>query len=116
FQVFIFGYTAYIAFTNYGTGHVGSQEQAVNAALIQGERRVEGSPTYPLSVVQRGDELGFAIVDDDGDVQVGSVLDPLTEAQDAEIGRSGAPTEVPGWTVIPRATLLTDADLQSEIT
>lgn len=116
FQVFIFGYTAYIAFTNYGTGHVGSQEQAVNAALIQGERRVEGSPTYPLSVVQRGDELGFAIVDDDGDVQVGSVLDPLTEAQDAEIGSSGAPTEVPGWTVIPRATLLTDADLQSEIT
>src|SRR4051794_16474429 len=29
FQVFIFGYTAYIAFTNYGTGHIGSQEQAV---------------------------------------------------------------------------------------
>ena len=37
----------YIAFTNYGTGHTGTQEQAVEAALIQGERRVEGSPDLP---------------------------------------------------------------------
>ncbi|MFA4897618.1 MULTISPECIES: ABC transporter permease subunit [Microbacterium] len=116
FQVFIFGYTAYIAFTNYGTGHIGSQEQAVEAALIQGERRVDGSPTYPLSVVQRGDELGFAIVTDDDEVRVGSAIEPLSEASDAEIGSGGAPTEVPGWTVIPRATLLTDAALQAQIT
>ncbi|HZU94407.1 MAG TPA: maltose ABC transporter permease, partial [Microbacterium sp.] len=76
FQVFIFGYTAYIAFTNYGTGHVGTQEQAVEAALIQGERRVDDSPDYPLAVVERGDELGFAIVDGDGDVRVGSAAQP----------------------------------------
>ena len=91
FQVFIFGYTAYIAFTNYGTGHVGTQEQAVEAALIQGERRIDGSSDYPLSIVQRGGELGFAIVDDDGDVQVGSATEPLTTASDAEIGTTGAP-------------------------
>lgn len=115
FQVFIFGYTAYIAFTNYGTGHVGSQEQAVEAALIQGERRVEDSPSYPLSVVQRGDELGFAIVDEDGDVRVGSELDPLAEASGAQLGSTGAPAEVPGWTVVPRATLLTDTTLQNAI-
>lgn len=116
FQVFIFGYTAYIAFTNYGTGHVGSQSQAVEAALIQGERRVDDSPTYPLSVVERGDELGFAIVDDDGDVQVGSAASPLADAAGADIGASGAPTSVPGWTVIPRATVLSDTALQTEIT
>lgn len=116
FQVFIFGYTAYIAFTNYGTGHIGSQEQAVEAALIQGERRVDDSPTYPLSVVQRGDELGFAIVTDDDEVLVGSAIEPLSESSDAEIGSGGAPTEVPGWTVVPRATLLTDAALQAQIT
>ena len=115
FQVFIFGYTAYIAFTNYGTGHVGSQEQAVEAALIQGERRVEDSPSYPLSVVQRGDELGFAIVDENGDVQVGSEIDPLSEASGAQLGSTGAPSEVPGWSVVPRATLLTDTTLQNAI-
>lgn len=115
FQVFIFGYTAYIAFTNYGTGHIGTQEQAVEAALIQGERRVEGSPTYPLSVVERAGELGFAIVDEDGEVHVGSALEPLSEASGAEIGQNGAPTEVPGWSVVPRASVLSDTDLQTEI-
>lgn len=115
FQVFIFGYTAYIAFTNYGTGHVGTQEQAVEAALIQGERRIDDSPDYPLSVVERGDELGFAIVDEDGDVRVGSAVQPLAPASGAEIGSTGAPSEVPGWTVIPRATVLTDTGLGEEI-
>lgn len=115
FQVFIFGYTAYIAFTNYGTGHVGTQEQAVDAALIQGERRVDDSPTFPLSVIDRGGELGFAIVDEDGDVRVGTALAPLTEVSGAEIGTTGSPTEVPGWTVIPRATVLSDTTLQTQI-
>lgn len=115
FQIFIFGYTAYIAFTNYGTGHVGTQEQAVEAALIQGERRVEGSSEYPLSIVERGGELGFAIVDDDGDVQVGSAAEPLSDVSGAEVGTTGAPSEVPGWTVIPRASVLTDATLGATI-
>lgn len=115
FQVFIFGYTAYIAFTNYGTGHVGTQEQAVEAALIQGERRVADSPDYPLSVVDRGGELGFAIVDDDGDIRVGSALQPLEEVSGGEVGATGAPSEVPGWTVVPRATVLTDPTLGAAI-
>jgi arabinogalactan oligomer/maltooligosaccharide transport system permease protein len=115
FQVFIFGYTAYIAFTNYGTGHAGSQEQAVEAALIQGERRVEGSPTYPLSVLQGAGQLGFAIVDEDGTVLVGSAEQPLSESSRAEVGDSGAPTEVPGWSVVPRATLISDQELQDEV-
>lgn len=115
FQVFIFGYTAYIAFTNYGTGHAGTQEQAVEAALIQGERRIEDSPTYPLSVVERVGEVGFAIVDENGDVLVGSAEQPLEEARGAEVGSAGSPTEVPGWEVVPRATVITDAALQEQI-
>lgn len=114
FQVFIFGYTAYIAFTNYGTGHAGTQEQAVEAALIQGERRVEDSPEYPLAVLAQGDRLGFAIVDD-GDVFVGTADEPLARVRDGEIGGGGAPSEVPGWEVVPRATVITDTELQAQI-
>ncbi|WP_425561289.1 ABC transporter permease subunit [Microbacterium deminutum] len=115
FQVFIFGYTAYIAFTNYGSGHVGTQQQAVNAALIQGERRIENSPSYPLSVVQRGSELGFAIVDDKGDVQVGTETQPLEPSPNAQIGDSGAPSDVPGWSVVSLNQLISDQAMQASV-
>ncbi len=113
FQVFVFGYTAYIAFTNYGAGHVGSQEQAVQAALAQGERRVETSPTYPLSIIERNGVYGFAIVED-GEVLAGSADQPLEEV--GEAAGSGAPAEVPGWNVVPRVQLLTDTALQATVT
>ncbi|MFC0682665.1 ABC transporter permease subunit [Lysobacter korlensis] len=116
FQIFSMVYTGYVAFTNYGTGHSGSQEQAVEAALIQDEQRLPDSPTYPLSVVDRGGELGFAIVDGDGDVRVGTELEPLATVGGAQVGDSGAPTEVPGWTVIPRAQVLSDTELQQRVT
>lgn len=113
FQIFVFGYTAYIAFTNYGTGHAGSMEQAVDAALIQGERRVEGSPTYPLSVVERlGGELGFAI-NDGGEVLVGTENEPLSSVDVPTA--SGAPSDVPGWTVVDRGRLLSDQELQAAV-
>lgn len=114
FQIFVFVYTAYIAFTNYGTGHVGSQEQAVEAALIQGERRVEDSPTYPLTIVERGGVYGFAIADDD-EVRAGDAIEPLAVVDGAEIGGTGAPSEVPGWNVVARAELLTDTALQQTV-
>jgi arabinogalactan oligomer/maltooligosaccharide transport system permease protein len=112
FQIFIFAYTAYIAFTNYGTGHAGTQEQAVEAALIQGERRVEDSPSYPLTVVQQLGVLGFAI-NDDGTVRVGSEEQPLQDA--GEMSGDGAPAEVPGWEVVSRSALLSDQELQQQI-
>ncbi len=113
FQVFTLAYTGYIAFTNYGTGHAGSQEQAVEAALIQSERRVEGSPTYPMAVVERIGELGFAI-NDEGTLRVGSPNDPLTEAGELP-DSSSAPDEVPGWNIVPKAELLTDQALQEQV-
>jgi len=86
FQVFIFGYTGYIAFTNYGAGHVGSQQQAVNAALQQGERRAEDSPALPLAVVSKGDELGFAVVQD-GEILIGTADEPLEVVGTSADGR-----------------------------
>ena len=115
FQIFTLGYTGYVAFTNYGTGHAGSMQQAIDATLIQGERRVAGAVDYPRAIVEGfGGELGFAI-NDEGVVRVGSALEPLSEVADAELGSTGAPTAVPGWTVVPRATLLTDQALQKEV-
>lgn len=114
FQIFTLGYTGYVAFTNYGTGHAGTMQQAVDATLIQGERRVPDSPDYPLAVVERLGEIGFAI-NDDGDVRVGTETEPLSTVRGAEVGQSGAPTEVPGWEIIQRAVLLSDPELQERV-
>jgi arabinogalactan oligomer/maltooligosaccharide transport system permease protein len=113
FQLFTMGYTAYVAFTNYGTGHNLSQEQAVDAILIQNEKKVDGSPTYPLTIIKDRGELGFAIVD--GDVaKVGTAEQPLEEHPDATI-TDGRVTAVPGFEVIPVSKIYSDQDLQKQV-
>ncbi|MDE0573905.1 ABC transporter permease subunit [Demequina sp. B12] len=115
FQLFTLAYTGYVAFTNYGTGHAGSQQQAVEATLIQNERRADDSPTYPLAIVRDGDTLGFAVTDDDGFVLVGTEEAELSAVDGAVIDDRQVPTEVPGWTVVTRAELFADANLQNEV-
>ncbi|WP_324651138.1 ABC transporter permease subunit [Georgenia sp. H159] len=112
FQLFTMAYTGYVAFTNYGTGHLGSMQQAVDAALIQDERRLEGSPSYPLALVREGDELGFAVTGEDGVVRVGTSEQPLEPVSGAVVDERGAAVEVPGWEVVPRTQLFSDNDLQ----
>jgi arabinogalactan oligomer/maltooligosaccharide transport system permease protein len=48
-------------------------------------------------------------------VLVGSETRPLAEVDGAEVNDAGTPVEVPGWTVVPRAEILTDQDLQQEV-
>lgn len=112
YQVFVVAFTGYIAFTNYGDGHNSTKTHAVEALLAQNERRVADSAAYPLTVVERDGQLGFAIVDDNGDVQVGTAEDPFTEADDAVV-TDGRVAEVPGWTVLTRPQIL---DRQADVT
>jgi len=110
YQVYVMAYTGYVAFTNYGDGHNSTKTQAIDALLIQNERRVEGSASYQLSVVTDPDgRLGFAVVDPDGAVEVGTAQDPLTAADDAQVA-DGRVTAVPGWTVLDRGTILQRQD------
>lgn len=112
YQIFVVAYTGYIAFTNYGTGHNSTKEQAIEALLVQNERRVEGSESAPLTVVEDGGTLAFAIVTPDGDVEVGSAEQPLTVVDDATV-EAGRATVVPGYTVLERGQVL---QRQEEVT
>ncbi len=105
FQIYVVAYTGYVAFTNYGDGHNSTKEQAIEALLIQNERRVEGSASYPLTVLAAGDDLAFAIRTEDGDVRVGSAEEPL-ETVDGAVVQGGAVTEVPGYEVLDRQAVL----------
>ncbi|QHT56102.1 ABC transporter permease subunit [Cellulomonas sp. H30R-01] len=95
YQVFVVLYTGFTAFTNYGDGHNSTQADAVEAILVQNEARLPDSPTYPLTVVANGDELGFAVVDGEGDAELGTAEEPL-EPVDATL-ENGRVASVDGW-------------------
>ncbi|MDR0848758.1 MAG: ABC transporter permease subunit [Propionibacteriaceae bacterium] len=100
FQIFVVVYTGYVSFTNYGDGHNSTKQAAIDALLQQNERRVEGSQAYPLVVVERDGDLGFAIIAD-GEVRVGSSDQPF-EVVKAELDETD-PTKVSsidGWAIL----------------
>ncbi len=106
FQIFVILYTGFIAFTNYGDGHNSTKGDAIEALLVQNERRVEGSAAYPLTVVEDGGgALGFAVVGEDDEVRVGTAERPLEEVGDAVVA-DGRVTGLPGWTVLGRQEVL----------
>ena len=71
-------YTGYIAFTNYGTGHNGSQGAGGRVAHDLVARSASRTrPTYPVTVVEQLGDLGLLVTDPDGDVLVGTHEPPL---------------------------------------
>jgi len=109
YQVFVMGYTGYVAFTNYGTGHMLTKEQAIERLQQYNQVRVPDSPTYPLTVLERDGEIYFGIVDE-GKALVGSADQPLQEVPGAELVQAGETTQriasAPGYQTIDFAGLL----------
>lgn len=106
FQVFTLLYTGYIGFTNYGTGHNGSKEQAVSALMASAQERVEDSATFPVTVVEQFGTLGLLVTDpDDGDVLVGTSEQPLQEVDGATMDGDRA-VSVDGWESLTFAQVL----------
>jgi arabinogalactan oligomer / maltooligosaccharide transport system permease protein len=104
FQVFVLVYTGYIAFTNYGTGHNGSKEQAVSSLMSSALERVPDSPTYQVTVVDQLGTLGLLVTDPDGEASVGTNDQPLAEV-DADV-EGGKAVAVDGWTTLSFADVI----------
>ena len=104
FQIFVVLYCIYIAFTNYGSGHVSTKDDAVNALLIQNQQRVEDSPAYPVSVLEQNGEFFFLVTNPDGDAEIGGTDRPLEPAADAEFSGDKA-TGLAGYTTLDFAQL-----------
>lgn len=102
YQLYVMGNTAYVAFTNYGDGHNSTKGDAVEQILKTSDRRIDGSPTYPVTVLAQGEDLAFAVVRD-GDVQLGTADEPLAvvDGEDTD----GRVTAVEGWDVLNLADI-----------
>ena len=112
FQVFVLLYTGYVGFTNYGTGHNGSKDQAVNALMASALERVPDSPTYPVTIVESGGELGLLVTSPNGNALLGTSEEPLAAVPDATFDGDTAVT-APGWETLQFADVL---ERQNEVT
>ena len=118
FQIFVMGYTAYIAFTNYGSGHVSSQENAANVILAQNELYVPGSPSFTITPAHNGEEWGIATTDTEtGQVLFGTESQPLEPRDDIAVNEAeGRPTEIAGWETYLKRTDFDAGQLDEFIT
>ena len=106
FQVFPVLYTMSTAFTNFGDGHRGSQEDAIRAIEGASIRKVEGSTDYRLAVAVKGDpitgDLYFLLTDPETrqtEVGTSDGLEPLP-ADGVVLSPQGNVTEAPGYTIL----------------
>lgn len=113
FQIFTLVYTAYIGFTNYGTGHNGSKEQAVSALMASALERVPDSPTFPVTIVEQFGTFGFLITTPDGEALLGTAEQPL-EPVDASF-EGGKATGVDGWQTLLFADVLANQTAVTEL-
>ncbi len=90
--------------SNYSTGHILTQDQAVEALLSQSQRRLADSPSYDVTVVESGSQLGFLVTAADGTALLGTENRPL-EPVDATF-QNGQAVAVDGYTSLSFADLL----------
>ncbi|PIF03083.1 MAG: maltose ABC transporter permease [Propionibacterium sp.] len=103
YQIYVMGNTAYVAFTNYGDGHTGDKAEAITQIMKTSDRRVEGTQTYPVAVVEKDGKLGLAVVKD-GQVSFGTTEEVLSPVEGKADGAKVS--EITG------AKILTIAEIQ----
>jgi arabinogalactan oligomer/maltooligosaccharide transport system permease protein len=111
FQVFTAGYTAYIAFTNYGSGHNSTKEDAVDALLASAQQRVPDSPAYDVTVLEQAGAFSFLVTDPDGGLFLGGTERPLEPVNEADLV-DGAP---PGFRALNFADIVANQQAIGDI-
>ncbi|MGP9649629.1 maltose ABC transporter permease [Arthrobacter sp. MYb211] len=86
FQVFVIGYTGYIAFTNYGSGHNSDKDDAIMSLLQSNQQRVPESAGYPVTVLEGADGLAL-LVEREGQSLMGDVQHPLAPIDPDALGQ-----------------------------
>ncbi|TFV98007.1 maltose ABC transporter permease MalF [Orlajensenia leifsoniae] len=114
FQIFTLVYTGYVAFTNYGTGHNGTQEQAIDSLMSSALVRVPDSATYDVTVIDEAGQLGLLVTAPDGTVSVGNNETPLHEVSDATV-EGGLAVAIPNATSLDFAQVIERTDEITEL-
>ena len=118
FQVYVVFFSGFIAFTNYGSLHNGSQESALDAITQSAVVPVEGASTYDLKLVKSPEgRIEFLVTNfDDSTVYLGGTdykEDPfhkITPADGLTIGEDGLAESVKGYTRLTEEEISASAE------
>jgi arabinogalactan oligomer/maltooligosaccharide transport system permease protein len=111
FQVYVMCYTAYVAFTNYGQGHMIDKATAIEQMESYGSQLDTEAPSYPLTLLSKGSDIYFGVVVD-GVAKVGTTGEPLADLPGAEIANDKV-ASAPDYTVMATADIMAN---QTEVT
>lgn len=104
FQLFVVAFSVYIAFTNYGDGHISTKADAIASIQRNTQVQVPGSPTYPAAVaVKEGSTAPLYLIVQDpetGKALAGSTKDPLVEVAGVQFTSIGGIKAAPGFRVL----------------
>ena len=113
FQLYPAGYTFYASFTNLGTGHLISQEEARKSIQVQNEKPVEGSPSFDVRPIEKGGDVSMLITDPETGAALIGTNDGVTPAPDAEFTGAAA-TAVPDYRTLNLGQLTGDPELDAQ--
>ena len=99
-------YTVFIAFTNYGDGHLLTQQQSIDSLESQTYLPETGLAFSWNAYQNAGGDYMLWLTNEDGETLLakpGEALIPVTDpAEYGELDENGAPLEIEGYSLIPR--------------
>lgn len=102
FQFYVVGFSGYIAFTNYGGGHIGSKDQAINAINLNSNSPVPDTASYPVTIVKNdAGDIGFIIAEKDETTGVTKYELGTPTVALHEVNAEGAFPSAEGYTAMP---------------
>jgi len=106
FQLYMMVYTGYASFTNYGTGHLGDKQSAIEAIETQSVIAVPASPDYVIVPIVKDGTVSLLVTDPaTGTVSVGTSAG-LAAAPAGDVQRTGDQvTGLAGYQSLDLATL-----------
>ncbi len=119
YQLFTMVLTGYSSFTNYGTGHLGDQDDAISALLSREEQPVPDSAEYPVVPIEKGGTVSMLVTFPDGTQFPGQTFIGTPESLEAvpptDLQTDGTKvTGVNGYESLNLGTLSNDPDFTEQ--
>jgi arabinogalactan oligomer / maltooligosaccharide transport system permease protein len=115
FQIYTMVFTGYASFTNYGSNHLGTKDEAITSIQAKNVVPVPNSPTYPVVPIVKSGTVSMLVTDPDtGTTSIGT-SDGLTEVDAGDLVKEGDQvTGVNGYETLNLGSMAANPDYDKQ--